>query len=386
MTKGTQNKTAQELEEAIEELGASINVSAQKEYISISGVTLAKNYDKTISLLEEIILAPRWDQEEFDLAIQRIQSQIQQQEANPDAVADNAYNLLIYGKDNIRSRNILGTVETVSAISMEDLKEFYVKNFSPSVARMHVIGAVEEKKILTSLETLDNAWAAKEVKLPENIQPNVPLQSQVYFYDVPDAKQSVLRIGYPALAVTDEDYYPVTVMNYILGGGGFASQLTQELREGKGYTYGIRSGFSGSKAKGPFTIGSGVRSNVTLESTQLIKEILEKFGPDYSDADLETTKSFLLKSNARAFETAQAKLRMLQDISAYGWEHDYVKSQEAEVRDMTVDRIRDLSQNYLDANKMIWLVVGDAKTQLGRMSELGFGEPVLLNPKPNSEK
>lgn len=386
MTKGTAYKTAQELEEAIEELGASINVSAQKEYISINGVTLARNYDKTISLLEEIMLSPRWDQEEFDLAIQRIQSQIQQQEANPNAVADNTYNLLIYGKDNIRSSNMLGTAETVSKITMDDLREFYAKNFSPSVARMHVIGAVDEKKIIQSLKPLNKAWAAKEVKFPESIQPNIPIRSQVYFYDIPDAKQSVLRIGYPALAVTDEDYYPATVMNYILGGGGFASQLTQELREGKGYTYGIGSGFAGSKAKGPFTISSGVRSNVTLESTLLIKQILENFGPGYSDNELETTKSFLLKSNARAFETAQAKLRMLQDISAYGWEHDYVKSQEAEVRDMTVDKIRGLAQNYLNSDKMIWLVVGDAKTQLGRMTELGFGEPVLLNPAPNSGK
>ncbi|MEO7659805.1 MAG: insulinase family protein, partial [Pyrinomonadaceae bacterium] len=180
-------------------------------------------------------------------------------------------------------------------------------------------------------------------------------------------------------AVTDPDYYPATVMNYILGGGGFASQLTQQLREGKGYTYGIGSGFSGSKSPGTFAISSSVRTNVTLESAQLIKSILQDYGKNYSEKDLETTKGFLIKSNARAFETAGAKLNMLGNISEYGWKYDYVKDREKIVKGMTVKQIKELSQKYLDTDKMIWLVVGDAKTQLPRMKELGFGDPILIN-------
>jgi zinc protease len=167
-------------------------------------------------------------------------------------------------------------------------------------------------------------------------------------------------------------------MNYILGGGGFASQLTQQLREGKGYTYGINSGFGGTKSPGAFTIASGVRSNVTLESAQLIKSILQDYPKNYSENDLETTKSFLIKSNARAFETAFAKLGMLENISKYGWKYNYVKKREQIVKSMTVQQIKDLSQKYLDADKMIWLIVGDAKTQLPRLKELGFGDPVLI--------
>jgi zinc protease len=175
-------------------------------------------------------------------------------------------------------------------------------------------------------------------------------------------------------------------MNYILGGGGFASRLTQELREGKGYTYGIRSGFSGTNAKGAFTISSGVRSNVTLESAQLVKKILEDYPNTFSDKDLETTKSFLIKSNARAFETAGAKLRMLSNIANYGWESDYVKEREAIVNNMTKAQIAELAKKYADPNKMIWFVVGDAETQLDRMKELGFGEPVLLNKRQEKIK
>lgn len=378
MTQGTKNKTPEELEEAIDQLGASISVSAGTEEIRIGVTTLAKNYDATRALVEEILLEPRWDAKEFDLVKKSVINQIRQQAANPNAIAANEFNLLIYGKDNIRSRNILGTPESVESITIDDLKSFYAKNLSPSVARMHIVGDISKAATVKSLGSLAKRWAARKVTIPVYPTPKAPDSSKVYFYDVPDAKQSVLRFGYPALAATDQDYYPAIVMNYILGGGGFASQLTQQLREGKGYTYGINSGFVGSNAPGPFLIASGVRSNVTLESAQLVKSILENYGPGYTDADLETTKGFLIKSNARAFETAGAKLGVLANISKYGWRPDYVKQREEVVRGMTVDRIRELSAKYLNAGKMYWLVVGDAKTQLPRLKELGFGEPVFL--------
>jgi zinc protease len=385
MTQGTARKTPQELEEAIQQLGATINVFPGTEDIRISVNTLARNYDATLALVEEILLEPRWDAKEFDLVKQSTISQIRQQEANPNAVAQNNYNLLIYGKDNIRSRNILGTVETVNAITLNDLKTFYAKNISPSVARMHVVGARDKNAITKPLSNLSKKWASKTVVIPDYKTPSAPAKSVVYFYDMPDAKQSVIRFGYPALAQTDKDFYPASVMNYILGGGGFASQLTQQLREGKGYTYGINSNFSGTRSPGAFTIASGVRTNVTLESAQLVKDILQSYGKNFSASDLETTKSFLIKSNARAFETAGAKLNMLENISKYGWKYDYVKEREQIVKAMTVEQIKDLSNKYLNAGKMYLLVVGDAKTQLPRLKDLGFGEPILIQ-KQSGEK
>ncbi len=379
MNQGTAKRTASELEDAIDQLGAGISISANSEDIRVSVNTLAKNYKATMALVEEMLLEPRWDAKEFDLAKQATISQIKQQTANPNAIAQNEYNTLIYGKDNIRSRNILGTVETVNAITLDDLKAFYAKSLSPSVAKMHVVGAVKKSDVTASVKTLSSKWKAKAVSIPSYKTPAAPANAKIYFYDVPGAVQSVLRIGYPALSQTDPDFYPATVMNYILGGGGFASQLTQELRETKGYTYGINSGFGGSKDAGPFTIGSGVRSNVTLESTQLIKSIVDNFGKNYTADDLANTKSFLIKSNARAFETAGAKLGLLENVSKYGWKYDYVKQREQIVNSMTIDRIKQLSAKYLDSNKMFWLVVGDAKTQMPRLKELGFGDPILLN-------
>ena len=381
MTKGTKNKTTEALEEAIDELGATINVRAGREAITISGNSLARNYNQTMALVNEIILEPRWDEEEFDLAKQATLNRIIGQQADPNRIAANAYNILLYGREHILSNNSMGSQASVEAITLDDLKAYYASYFSPSVTRFHAVGAISEADVAQSLDALNTRWAARDVVFSEYILAEVPQQAQVYFYDVPNAKQSVLRFGYRALAATDEDYYPASVTNYILGGGGFASRLTQQLREGKGYTYGIGSSFSGTDIPGPFIIGSGVRSNVTYESAVLVKDILANYGSTFTEHDLEVTKSFLLKSNARAFETTNSKLNMLANISAYHWPHDYVKRREEIVRNMTVEQIRALAAKYLDPDKMIYLVVGDAATQLERLKQLGFGDPMLLNDR-----
>lgn len=379
MTKGTATKTPEELENEIEKLGASINTYATNENITISGNTLAKNYAKTMALVEEIILQPRWDIKEFDLLKQSTLSQIERQKAEPNTIAANQFNKLIYGENHILSNDNLGDETSINTITIDDLKAYYTDNISPNVTKIHIAGAISKDGVSKSITELNNNWKPKTVAFPQIINPVTPEVSKIYFYDVPGAKQSILRFGYPALAATDADYYPATLLNYRLGGGGFASQFTQQLREGKGYTYGIGSGFSGSNIKGTFSISSGVRSNVTFESTGLIKEILENYGKNYNDNDLEITKGYMIKSNARAFETLRSKLNMLTNISNYGYADDYAKQREDIVKAITVKDIKVLSEKYLNPDRMIYLVVGDAATQLDKMEKLGYGKPILLN-------
>jgi len=379
MTKGTANKTPEQLESAIESLGASINTNATKESIVISGNSLAKNYAKTMALLQEILLEPRWDEKELALLKQSALSQIERQKARPNSIAANEFDKLIYGDNHILSNDKLGTKASVNAINMDDLKAYYDYYVSPNITKVHVVGAISKDVVIESLNELNNKWIPKNVEFPEVIDPIAPDTSKVYFYDVPGAKQSIIKFGYPALAATDADYYTSNLLNYRLGGGGFASQLTQQLREGKGYTYGIRSEFSGTTIKGRFEISSSVRSNITYESSSLIKEILENYGENYNENDLEVTKGYMIKSNARAFETLRNKLSMLTNISNYGYTDDYVKQHEEIVKTMTVADMKALAKKYLNPNKMIYLVVGDASTQLDKLGQLGFGKPILLN-------
>jgi zinc protease len=123
---------------------------------------------------------------------------------------------------------------------------------------------------------------------------------------------------------------------------------------------------------------------VTFEALSLIKDIVERHGPDFDSAHLDATQSYLLRANARAFETPEARLRLLADMSRYGFPADYILSREEVVREMTVERVRALAAEHLDVDRMIWLVVGDARTQLGRLHGLGLGEPILLDREGRS--
>lgn len=372
LNRGTANRTPAELEAAIEQLGAVLQVSAGREGIRVSGRTLSSRFDETMALMTEMLLEPRWDSSEFSLAKQAVLGELAEQQAEPNAVADNLFNTLLYGEANILSNNLLGTVASVGDIRLQDLQTWYAANLVPSLADFHITGDVSAADVESAIADLVNGWDNRAVTVPDPIFPAPREDAVVYLYDVPGARQSVLRVGNLALAATDEDYWPASVMNYILGGGGFASRLTQELREGKGYTYGIRSRFEGSVYAGPFKISSGVRTNITLEALESVIEILSEYPATFSETDLATTKSFLLASNARRFETFAAKLDMLRDISTYGYANDYVLAQEAFVESVAIYDIRTLAQRYADPGKLIYLVVGDAATQRERLEALGL--------------
>lgn len=377
MMEGTKNKTPEELEEEIELLGASISMYTSSQSINISVNTLARNYKKTLDLVKEIFLEPRWDEEEFNLAKIRIINSIKQRKANPNFLASNAFNKILYGENHILAYNVSGNEESVESITIEDLKDYYNEYFSPAVARFHIAGSISKADVMKSLEELDGLWKSKEVEIPEFEVPPTPENSKIYFVDFPGAKQSVIRIGYLALARTDDDYHPATVMNYKLG-GSFSGVVNMILREEKGFTYGARTYFSGSKLVGPFSASSSVRSNATLESVEIFKESMEKYREGITQEDLEFTKNALIKSNARRFETLRELLGMLRAKSAYDLPDDYIKKEEDIVKNMTFEEHKALAQKYIIPDKMIYVVVGDAETQLEPLKKVGFGDPVLI--------
>jgi zinc protease len=383
LTKGTASMTTAELEDALASLGAELDVFTTAESFVFSGQTLARNFDDVMDLLSKVVLTPRWDEEEFDLAKSRTVNAITAAKADPRSIAEAAYRVITFGEDHILSRDALGTEESVKNFTIDDLKAWYAKSVTPGNARFLVVGDVSQADVGSALAKLDS-WSGEAADIPDYGNGTQPTEAKVYFYDVPGAKQSQLRIGYPALKRTDEEYYEATVMNYILGGGGFASRLTQELREGKGYTYGISSGFNGSTRVGTFRISSGVRSNVTLEAIALIRDILGNYADTFTEADLETTKSFQIKSKARAFESLGAKLNVLNNISAYDLPYDYVAEQNRIVEGMTKEDIQALAASYIRPNEMNYIVIGDAETQAGRLEELGLGTPIMVKERVDS--
>lgn len=377
MNEGTKNKTPEELEEAIRLLGASISFSGGNENITLRVSTLARNFEKTIALVEEMLFEPRWDTVQFDLAKSRVINNLKRNKANPSSLASNQLNKLIFGETNILSTEAAGTEESVNRINIEDLKDFYNSNFSPSLSKFIIAGDIDKQRVEAALSAINEKWQPKDIIMPEIKVPDAPSESRIYFVDVPGAKQSVIYIGCPALKRSDPNYYPAHVTNYKLG-GSFNGLFNLILREEKGFTYGARSRFNGAGNYGTFYATSMVRTNATLESVGIFKSEMEKYRENIPQEYVDFTKSALLKSNARNFETLGDLLGMLNNIASYDLPLDYIKQEEAFVKGITTEKILDLAKEYIDPARMYYVVAGDAATQLKELEKAGLGKPVLV--------
>ena len=378
LMEGTKNKTPEELQDAIGQLGANINMFTSDEYITISANTLSRNYQQTLDLVKEILLEPRWDKEEFDRIKKKTINSIQQMKANPNSIAKNIFNQKAYGTENILSKPMIGTKKSIESITMADMKSYYNKYFSPSIAKFHIAGNINKNEAIESLTGIEEGWSSKHVETPSYQAAPTVDEPQVYFVDIPNSKQSVIFLGRLTVPSNNKHHFPLEVVNFRLGSGS-GGRLFQVLREEKGYTYGAYSFLANSKGPAPWIASSSVRSNVTLEAMEIFKEVLGKYGETYTEDDLEKTKNSLIKQNTRKFETLFNLLGILHNISTYNLPMDYIDQQQKTLQGMTIEEVKTLIKDYIDLNEMIYVIVGDKATQFERLKVDGVGDPVLID-------
>ena len=381
LNEGTKNRTPIELEEAINDLGANISVSAGREAVNISASCLVSEVDKVAELVREVLLEPRWDRKEFARIKEQTIESIRRSKDSPASVSGDVFRKLVYGRDHKLANSVQGKESSVESITIDDLMRYYKTNLSPSVAHIVIAGNLTKTHALTVLGALES-WEGMDVTLPELPVPAQKDKTQLYFVDFPGAQQSQLRIGHLGLAYTDPNFFRTTVMNDKLG-GSFNGILNLILREEKGYTYGARSNFTGFLYPGLFAASSSVRSTATLDSIRIVRDELAKYLEGISQQDLQFTKDALIKSNTRRFETLGALVSMLDEIATYNRPFDYIKKEERIILDMTPDEHNKLARQYIQPDKMVYLVVGDARTQMSGLTELGLGEPILLDKEVN---
>ena len=382
MNEGTASKTPEELEDAIGLLGASIRIEANNDSIMAVGTTLARNYEPTMQLLTEMMLEPRFDPKEFERLKAKQLNNIKQSEASPFAVASRAFYGQIYGNEHRAGIPTGGTSESVAEISLEDVESFYERAITPKNAAIHVVGNINHQQIKSGIDSLANSWKGDAVALPEYAAPKSFDSPKVFFVDIPDAKQSVIIVGKRGLRGDDPDYYPFTVAQNRLGAGGSA-RLFQTLRIEKGYTYGAYSTMPKARYIAPFMAYSQVRANVTLESLEIFKDLIANYDETYTEQDLAVTKNLLIKRNTREYETINNLLELLNEISKFDLAFDFVEQEQAQLEAMTVEDAKSLYRQYANEQQMIYVVVGDAETQLERVTQFGYGLPIILDRKGN---
>jgi zinc protease len=376
MNEGTKTKTPIELREAIQDLGANIGIQGGVEGITISGGCLASKLNETFALAKEMLFEPRWDEKEFALAKSQTIEQLKRSEMAPSSIANSVFSKLVYGADNILAQDPAGTVKSVEAITIDELKNYYDKNFSPSVAKVAVVGDITQDKAVALFNSLKD-WKAKEVKVPE-AKVNGTAKTGIYFVDVPKAKQSQIFVGHYAIKYTNPDFYKAVVINHKLG-GDFNGILNMILREKKSFTYGARSGFSGNSNVGAFLASSAIQANATHEATQIFRDEIANYTKSISKEDVENVKSTLLKSNTGRFETLMQLSQMLMPVVMYDLPFDYIKQREAFVQQLTPEEHVKLAQRFIKPEKLIYVIVGDKATQFDQLKDLGLGDPVLID-------
>jgi zinc protease len=383
LNESTMKYTAELMNDELDKLGSTIYTYTTKIGTVIGVQSLVKNLDATLALVQEKLFHPKFAKEDFDrLKKQQIES-IKGEDNIPSAIANNVYNKTIYGKNHILGVSTNGTMETVEAITLEDVQKFYASYYSPSVSELVVVGDITKEAILAKLAFLKN-WAPKEVKMPELVAPAPADKARIYLVDKKQAPQSEIRVGYMTNIPYDAtgEYYKMGLMNFSLG-GAFNSRINLNLREDKGYTYGSWSYFDSSKIPGPYTVAAGVKANTTDSSVvEIMKELTNFHKEGITDDELTFTKSSIGQVQALKYETLGQKAGFLSNIIRYDLDKDYVKKQNEILKNMTKDEINTLANKHLPLDKMSISVVGDKELIKPGLERLGY-EIVELDKNGN---
>ncbi|MDZ4728995.1 MAG: pitrilysin family protein [Xanthomonadales bacterium] len=376
LLQGTAQRTAAELEEAIGLLGSSITVTADREQLYLAGTSLTRNLDQTLALVQEILLQPRWDEAEFARLKREAIVMLTAAEADPNAVAAAAFSRVLYGDDNPYGRQAMGTKESVEALSLDNLKAWYEKNLKPAGAHLQFVGAIDALQLKNALQPLAQSWQGEAPEFAAYPLSPAPKGGSTYFIDIPDSKQSVIRLGSRAVDAVDLDWVRTNFANERLGAGSSA-RLTQLLRIEKGYTYGAYSGLGQyTQAVSPFVAITSVRSNATGDSLVLIRDLLTNYADTFTDVDAETTRNQVIKRHARAMETLEAKLGLLERNAKLDLPHDVIARDQQILLNMDTADFQTIIRKYMAEPNMVWVVVGDRATQ--RKVVTGFvGKPPI---------
>jgi zinc protease len=335
--------------------------------------TPKKNLDKTLALFEEKLLHPKFTSEDFKRDQRLIAQDITSQKVNASALANKAFSRLVYGK-SIAAEPVEGTIKSIKGMTVRDIQSYYDRFYSPSVSNLVIVGDVTETEMIPKLGFL-KSWAKKDVQLPSitNAAPVIE-KTQIYLVDKYKAPQSQIRVGYLAMPYDYNDkYFKASMMNYTLGGPGVSTRLNGNLREDKGYTYGIYSGFNGTKNPGPFVVFAGVKDSITdLAMKELMYELKKYHDNGISDEELAFTKKSLSQGDALKYETTYQKAGFLNRIVMYNLPSDYIEQQEKILTNITKDEVNGIAKEYLPVDKMVIVIVGDKDLIKPSLEKLGY--------------
>ncbi len=367
----TLKTSAEEVENKLDRLGATVVVSSGDEDFNISIQAPKENLTEVLKIVEEGLFEPKFDLTEFELEKKKQLDGITQSLTNASAIAEMAYRKVLYGADNSMGYTVGGNNETVSSITIDDVKKHYTK-LNASVVTIAISGDIKQAEVEKQLTFLTKLNSGTPITFQELKVPKIE-KTKVYFVDKKNAAQSEIRVGYIALPYqATGDFYVNTIMNFSFG-GAFNSRINYLLREIKGWTYGTRGGFSGTNFAGPYTISGGFKANTT-DSTlvELFKEMKKYANDGVTDEELTFTKNAMLQSDALKYESPLQKLGFIKRVLEYNLSKDYVAQQAIILNTISREKINQFAKKYLPYDNMVIVVVGDKASNFDKVKKLGY--------------
>ncbi|MGR5236744.1 M16 family metallopeptidase [Vibrio alfacsensis] len=370
LQEGTTKRSVEEIQAELDKLGSVISVEASGYATNISVSSLEKNLAPTLKIVEEMLLSPAFKEEDFErVKMQALEGLVYEQQ-NPSWMASQASRQVLYG-DSVFARPKDGTQAGLNALTLDDVRDFYTKHYTPQSAQIVVVGDISKQDIEKQLGFWSR-WEddAAPLYAPQSI---IPLGEQkIHLVDKPGAPQSVVmlvRQGIPYDATGD--FYLSQLANFNLA-GNFNSRINQNLREDKGYTYGAYGYFSGNVETGSVVFTAQVRADSTAASIiEMENELNEYSQVGMTDDELKFMRQAVGQKDALKYETPTQKGKLISDILKYSLDEDYLQQRNAIVDTVDKRTLDALAQKWFDPNEYQIVVVGDAKSLLPQLEKLG---------------
>ncbi|HEX8198863.1 MAG TPA: insulinase family protein, partial [Isosphaeraceae bacterium] len=383
MTEGTERRDALALAGELSEIGASLNANSGLESSSLALTTLTKHRGKALDLFADVLLHPSFPEKELERLRRQKLAALLRRADNPSAIAGVVFPRLLYGAQHPYGR--IDTARSVQGLARGDVVDFYKRLFVPNNAALVVVGDTTPEAITADLERALADWKPGEAPEAKRPEPPAARPVTVYLVDKPAAAQSVLAVGHVGVARRSPDYFPLVVMNAILG-GQFSSRLNLNLREAKGYTYGARSAFAFRQGPGPFEAVAAVQTAVTKEAlVELVKELTDiTEARPATPTELAFAKDRLVKGFPSRFETTFEVAGTLADLVLYDLPADYFATYQAKIEAVTGDDVGRVARKYLDPDHLVILVIGDRAQVEPALRTLEYAKVInALDPEGN---
>lgn len=385
LDEGSRGQSALDIADRLARIGGDLDLDAGVDAVVVGLTTLDRFFDRGLELIHEIVTAPNLANDDFNRIRNLRLERLRQMRDHAGALADRAFARIVYGSHPYGHLS-LGSEEAVTAMTVDQARELHAAMFVPSGSTLVIVGDRAEEDLLDRAAAMFDPWraAASALRIDRDnalarppARPSLPLG----VVPRPAAAQSELRIGHACAPRSTPDYHTLLVLNTILG-GDFVSRLNLNLREQKGFTYGVRTGFSLRRGIGPFVMQTSVGTDVTAPA---IVESLAEIGAirearPASGEEVAAAIATLSKGYPRGFETAGQVARSVAQLALHHLPDTYFEEFVPRLSQVTPDEVTAAACKYLEPEKLATLVVGDLDKIHGSLTGLGLGDPHVLTP------